>query len=343
MNELEILALNATKDILEKNLKIYDERVKDKKVVLVYDLESKLSTFVANWYIENLKNNKNAIIININDIEKENLKVMLLSLEKFSMVILVQSTNFRLDEFRLRLNLKNSNIGCIEHNHLIYMKDKEIQTYLKAISYKWEFFEKLSNNLKNLFDNGRSLEIIWKEWNIFKVTEGFEDMKQNTWNFEIENRYGTYPVWENFTESKDFLKVNWELLIKAYPWMDMKVHILEKPFKIVIKESIVTEVFDAPEIFIEVFEKIKAAEWEVMIRELWFWLNPDIDFENSLSDVNPFERYEGFHLSLGKKHNIYRKKLHKDVVQRYHIDIFPEFSEIKVDWELIYKDWRFVV
>jgi hypothetical protein len=42
--------------------------------------------------------------------------------------------------------------------------------------------------------------------------------------------------------------------------MDMKVHILEKPFKIVIKESIVTEVFDAPEIFIEVFEKIKAAE-----------------------------------------------------------------------------------
>jgi hypothetical protein len=48
MNELEILALNATKDILEKNLKIYDERVKDKKVVLVYDLESKLSTFVAN-------------------------------------------------------------------------------------------------------------------------------------------------------------------------------------------------------------------------------------------------------------------------------------------------------
>jgi aminopeptidase len=61
---------------------------------------------------------------------------MLLSLEKFSMVILVQSTNFRLDEFRLRLNLKNSNIGCIEHNHLIYMKDKEIQTYLKAISYK---------------------------------------------------------------------------------------------------------------------------------------------------------------------------------------------------------------
>jgi hypothetical protein len=48
MNELETLALKATKEILEKNLKIYDESLKDKKVVLVYDLESKLSTLIAN-------------------------------------------------------------------------------------------------------------------------------------------------------------------------------------------------------------------------------------------------------------------------------------------------------
>jgi hypothetical protein len=48
MNELETLALSATKDILEKNLKIYDLKIKDKKVVFVYDLESKLSTFLAN-------------------------------------------------------------------------------------------------------------------------------------------------------------------------------------------------------------------------------------------------------------------------------------------------------
>jgi hypothetical protein len=40
----------------------------------------------------------------------------------------------------------------------------------------------------------------------------------------------------------------------------MKVHILETPFKIIIKESIVTEVFDAPEIFLEVFKKIQDAE-----------------------------------------------------------------------------------
>jgi hypothetical protein len=48
MQELEILATNSTKDILEKNLKIYDLSLKDKKVVLVYDLESSLSKYIAN-------------------------------------------------------------------------------------------------------------------------------------------------------------------------------------------------------------------------------------------------------------------------------------------------------
>jgi hypothetical protein len=49
-------------------------------------------------------------------------------------------------------------------------------------------------------------------------------------------------------------------MIKAFPGFDMKVHIAEKPFKIIIKESIITDVIDAPEIFLEVFNKIKEAE-----------------------------------------------------------------------------------
>jgi hypothetical protein len=72
-------------------------------------------------------------------------------------------------------------------------------------------------------------------------------------------------------------------------------------------------------------------------------LNPNIDFENILSDVNPFERLEGFHISLGKKHNIYRKKLHKNVVQRYHIDIFPDVKMMKVDEKVIFEGESFLV
>lgn len=343
MKELEILAVNATKDILEKNLSITDERLKDKKIILVYDIESPLSKIVSFWYIKNLKNNQNAEIINFLEIEKEELKQKLLNLEELSIVIFVSSTNFRLDDFRLRLNLKNANIWCIEFNHLKYIKDNEIKTYLNAISYNSGKYERLSNNLKDIFDNWEKFEVISSVWNIFEVTWGFEDMKQNTWNFAIENRYWSYPIWENFNEARDFSKVNWELLIKAYPYFDMQVNFPDTPFKIVIKESLIVDTINAPEKFLEVLEKIRTSEWEVMVRELWFGLNPNIDFENILSDVNPFERLEGFHISLWKKHNIYRKKLHKSVVQRYHIDIFPEVNEMKVDNKIIFKNNKFII
>ena len=60
--------------------------------------------------------------------------------------------------------------------------------------------------------------------------------------------------------------------------------------------------------------------------------------------MNQFERISGFHLSLGKKHNIYRKKLHKDEVQRYHIDVFPHVKEIYMDDELIFdSEKHFIV
>jgi hypothetical protein len=40
----------------------------------------------------------------------------------------------------------------------------------------------------------------------------------------------------------------------------MQVYFPEKPFKIIIKESLVIDVIDAPEKFLEVLEKIKQAE-----------------------------------------------------------------------------------
>jgi hypothetical protein len=43
MNTIEQKYLEATKNILEKNLKIYDDRYKDFTIVLVYDLESPIS------------------------------------------------------------------------------------------------------------------------------------------------------------------------------------------------------------------------------------------------------------------------------------------------------------
>ena len=59
-----------------------------------------------------------------------------------------------------------------------------------------------------------------------------------------------------------------------------------------------------------------------MVRELGFGLNPAISTSTPLADINFHERKLGVHLSLGKKHGIYGKKLPKTEIQRFHIDVF---------------------
>lgn len=337
MTELKNLAFEATKKILEKNLQIYHPDLIGKKVVLVYDTDSILSSLISDWYIENLKAYSNAEIILYSSIKSDDLREKLLSLEEWRAVIMVESTNFRLEEFRIRINLQKRKVANIEHNHLVYIKEHETKTYLEAISYQSPYFQKVSDWLKSKVENWNTMKVISANWATMILEWWFEEMKQNTWNFPLNNRYWTLPMWENFSEVKDFSKVFWELYIRAYPLEDLQVRICETPFKVSVKESIITyNENEVPAEFDALMNKIVASEWEVMIRELGFWLNRAIDFTRTLSDVNPFERLSGFHLSLGKKHNIYRKKLKSNIVQRYHIDVFPAVSEIYIDDELIF-------
>jgi len=56
MSLIEDKLLQATKDILEKNMTINEKPYSENEVILVYDLESPLSKLVSNAYIENFKN-----------------------------------------------------------------------------------------------------------------------------------------------------------------------------------------------------------------------------------------------------------------------------------------------
>ena len=344
MNIVEEKLLVATKNILEKNLKIKEKPYSENEIILIYDLESPLSRLVSNAYIENFKEFKGETI-DINKVDKEELIKRLWALKENSTVILVQSTNFRLDNFRIRLQLHNNWVWCLEHNHLQYMKEDEYENYADAIEYKTPYYDELSWKLKELCDNSDTMRFVSRDGSIMNIEWWFEDMKQNTWNYEWKRRWWTLPIWENFNEALDFDKVNGELSIVIYPWMDFQIRKVDKPFKIKINKSIVTtDDPNAPKEFIELLDLIKASEDnEVMLRELWFWLNPNINNDKQLADVNFFERKAWFHVSIWKKHQIYRKKMHKSVVQRYHIDIFPDIKEIYV-WETkIFKDDKYII
>ncbi len=355
-NIIEQKFLEATKNILEKNLKFLEKPYSENKVVLVYDSDSKLSNFLAKWYIENLKNYNHPLtpslirkgeieIINFDEIKKENLKEKLINLKKNSTVILVQSTNFRIENFRIRMTLHKSWIWCLEHNHLWYISDKQVENYADAIEYKTPYYEKLSKKLKQISDNANTLKIISKNWNELIFEWWFEDMKQNTGNYEGKNRGWSFPIWENFTEIKNFAKANWKISIRAFPDTKMITHFLKEPFTLEIKESLVVSWSEnTPKNFVEILEKIKQNEdGEIYLRELGFGLNNWISWEKNLNDVNAFERIAGFHMSLWKKHWIYRKKFHRKIIQRYHIDVFSDTHKIFFDDKLIFEKERFVI
>lgn len=338
--------LQATKDILEKNLSILDEPFCSKKIVLVYDNDSNLSEILSDAYIKNLENYKNSDIeiIDFNKIENVILKDKLISLVEDSTVVLVQSTNFRLDDFRIRLTLKNNWVWAIEHNHLSYIKDDQIETYVDSLKYQWAEYEKISDKIKKLCDNWNTMKIISKNWDELILSWGFEDVKKNIWNFDWRIRAWTFPIWECFTEIKDFSFMNWKISVRAFPDMNYQVY-FPKVFTIEIKESIITWYSkNSPKAFIELLDKIKNSEdGEVYIRELWFWLNTWITWDKPLSDINAFERISWFHMSLWKKHQIYRKKFHRKIIQRYHIDIFPDVDYIEIDNNLVFKDWKYII
>ena len=344
MNTVKQKFSQATKAILEKNLELLKAPYSEKKIVLVYDLNSPLSKELSEGYIKNLEDNPNAEIINFNEISKIDLKEKLLSLSENSTVVLVQSTNFRIEDFRIRMSLHKAWVWCLEHNHLGYMKDDEIENYADAIEYRTPYYEQLSQSLKDKADKAETMKIECHDGSVFLLEWGFEDMKQNTWNYEGKNRWGSFPIGENFNEIIDFSKANGELSIYAFPDENLQVDFV-KPFKIKIDKSLVSsDDPNCPEYFRTILDKIERDEGgEVMLRELWFGLNPGITRERPLADVNAFERTAWFHVSLWKKHGIYRKKYHRKTTQRYHIDIFPDVKSISLDEEKIFENDKYLI
>jgi hypothetical protein len=80
-----------------------------------------------------------------------------------------------------------------------------------------------------------------------------------------------------------------------------------------------------------------------MVRELGMGLNRAITTATPLSDINFYERKIGIHLSLGKKHGIYGKKLPKTEVQRFHIDVFTALEAVYIGEKRVFEDGEWTI
>jgi len=334
MNILEKATINI-KDILITNYKIE----KNNKVIIVYDEKSILSSILkeaSKLALKELKNDYEEIEFfeedseNIADLVFEKTK-------KEDIIILIQSTSFRVSKYRWRNELCFRGLKVVEFGHLHKVKEDEIMTFIKSLDCDFEHYVKITNKIIPLIEKSKKIKFISTDGSILKYEKEMDKCLENIGQLWNQTNWTTrFPIGEIISEAKDLSTLNGEMLIYGYPKTDGQITVFTQPFKCKIENGFVIS-HEGPKEFEEIIEMIKKENEEnlVYVRELGLGLNRGIKRFDLISEPMAYERVEGLHFSLGMKHGMYQKKLWpkygKNFYQRYHIDIFIDVKEIFID------------
>lgn len=276
------------------------------------------------------------------DPQIESIKTELTSLPKGSIVILVQSTNFRLSTFRIRLELFHRGIHVVEFNHLAYIPENQFDTFFLSLLYRTDYYVRLESHFSWLVEKAEETKICSINGDTLTFWK-LEKIRWNTGNYEhVENKWWTFPIGEVFTEAINLETVNGKCLVDTYPREDFSIEICE-PFELIIENGRVLPSTHFPAGFAKLYNWVVQYEWEVMVRELGFGLNTAISTATPLVDINFHERKIWVHLSLGKKHGIFGKKLPKTEVQRFHIDVFIALDQVIIWEETVFSQGAWII
>ncbi len=257
------------------------------------------------------------------------------------LVVVLQSTNFRLNEFRLRIELFNRELKTIEHMHLLRISEDQFERYINLLAYDSEYYHTYGHGLKKIIDGAQTIEVTCIGGTKLTYTGGMEDAKLNIGDYTgMKNVGGTYPIGEVFSEAKVLTNTNGEVMVFGYAGADHCVRIV-KPFKGVIENGVFSSP-DAPQEFQDILELVKKDE-PVWVREFGMGLNPSVGKDRIVNDITAFERQKGMHVSLGAKHGIYPKPGFNRKDGRYHVDIFIDIETITADGKPMYAHGDFIV
>jgi aminopeptidase len=259
-----------------------------------------------------------------------------------SLVVLVQSTNFRLEAFRIRVELFKLGLKVIEHVHLSRMPGAQGDHYIEALAYDPSYYRGVGKALKAKIDAAAGA-VLYGGGEALVFASPFESAKLNIGDYsDMNNVGGQFPIGEVFTEARDLEAVNGRAQVHVFGDTSYLANRPEKPITLVIERGRVVDTLDATPEFQQVLDIIRADEGEVWVRELGFGMNRAFSRERRVDDIGTYERMCGIHLSLGAKHGVYPKPGFKRKDARYHIDVFAVTDAVYLDEERVYEDgaWR---
>ncbi len=307
------------------------------KAVVIYDKDSPLAQVLTSAYQSNIPTGE---FILFDESLQGDLLEKIESLDSGDLVILVQTTSFRLNEFRLRIELFKRGLKTIEHVHLGRFEGDQFERYVDTLAYDPAYYRPVGHALKSLVDDCKKITITCPGTTLV-YDSAFETTRLNIGDYsQMNNVGGTFPIGEVFSEPTDLKKVNGEIKIFAFPGLDHVVREYE-PFKATIHDGILSAP-EAPSAFKEILDLIEQRS-PVYVRELGLGLNPAMGKGQIINDVTAFERMRGVHLSLGSKHSIFKKPGFPSKAGGYHIDIFLDVDQVRIDDTLVFDNWRYSV
>ncbi len=329
MDSLSVTAAKNVGDIIRMALKHEDSR----KALVVYDLRTPLSRLITEAYASALPN---AVRMDFDATAQADVLAAIQTLSPKDLVVLVQSSNFRLAEYRIRIELFQRGLAVIEHVHLERAVDeRQLGTYVDALAYDTEYYRGEARRLKEKIDAAKTITVRCIGGTVLTYEGGMEDTKWNVGDYAgMKNVGGTFPIGEVFSEPRDFSGVNGEAMVFSFAGTDHVVQ-MHEPFKIVIEQGILTR-HEGPPGFQEVLDQISSEE-KILVREFGIGLNRAMDKTRVLDDITAFERQRGLHFSLGEKHGVYKKPGMAPKKTHFHIDIFVDVDVIEADGEEIFR------
>ncbi|MFT5284120.1 MAG: aminopeptidase [Planctomycetota bacterium] len=335
---------DATIDRAEKHiadiLSLAFEHTTTRSALVVFDSECDLAVALTTAYRKCLPD---AAMIEFDSENPEQVLQAFEPLNNGDLVVLIQSTSFRLASFRIRLELFRRSIKVIEHPHLSRMPGEQSSVYIDSLAYDPAYYRGVGHALKERIDKAET-GVVHSGDEQLTFGAGFEPAKLNVGDYrEMQNIGGQYPIGEVFTESKELTAVNGRVQISFFGDSEFRVNKPAKPITLVVENGLVTDTVDSTPELDRVLDNIRASEGQVWLRELGFGMNRAFTQTRTVDDIGTFERMCGMHLSLGSKHVSYNKPEIRKKTARHHVDVFVLTGSVVLDGEQLYRDGNWIV
>ena len=284
----------------------------------------------------------NARVMDFDTVSAEQIQAAFTVLSPGDLVVLVQSSNFRLDAYRIRVELFKLQLKVIEHPHLARMPGQQALHYIAALAYDAHYYRSIGHALKARIDQAYSAVV--DSGGAQLHFGALESAKLNIGDYTgMTNIGGQFPIGEVFTEARDLATVNGQVRIFVFGDTTFSVNRPVHPITLVVSHGKVVDVIDSTPAFDQVLANIRADEGEVWLRELGFGMNRAFSKDRTVDDIGTFERMCGIHLSLGAKHGVYNKPGFKRGVVRHHVDVFVDTHQVWLDDVSVYRDGMWCV